>query len=163
MTYSDNVTFFGGKGWADVRGDILVALFITTVFRNVMKVVSSDDNSSLHFRGDTNTFQNTPTNRDIASERAFFVNIISFDSSFRSFKPKANTAVVASDTFHFLPQTLGFLTNEDGVLLLERLFVLIRHAYIYNCGSFELLPAQTSLFVVGSEMKEMWCPVQVTT
>ena len=95
MTYSDNVTFFGGKGWADVRGDILVALFITTVFRNVMKVVSSDDNSSLHFRGDTNTFQNTPTNRDIASERAFFVNIISFDSSFRSFKPKAASILVS--------------------------------------------------------------------
>lgn len=52
LTNGDNVSFLDGEGGAAVGSDVLVSLFETTVLSDVVEVVSSYDNSSLHLCGD---------------------------------------------------------------------------------------------------------------
>lgn len=46
---------------------------IRTVFRNIMKVIASDDSGTGHFLRDDFAGQNTSSNRDIACKRALLV------------------------------------------------------------------------------------------
>ena len=59
---------------------ILVPLLKTIIFLNVMKIVSPDDNSSLHLHALNSTGQNTTTNGDVAGKWTLLVNIVAFYS-----------------------------------------------------------------------------------
>ena len=65
---------------------ILVSLFVTVVFWNVVQVISSDDDGTLHLGAHDDTSQDTTTNGDVAGEWTFFVNVSSFDSFTWSFE-----------------------------------------------------------------------------
>jgi len=69
----------------------VVASFVTVVFWNVVQIVSANNNSSFHFCRLNSSLQKTPTNRYIASEWAFFVDIGSLNRFARSLESKTNT------------------------------------------------------------------------
>jgi len=57
---------------------VLVTLFESVVFPDVMQVVPPNNDRSLHFHFDDSASQNAAPNQHIASERALFVNVMSF-------------------------------------------------------------------------------------
>lgn len=63
-----------------MRWDIIVSLFETVVFSNVVQVVTTNNNGSLHFVRYNDTTEDTSTNADVSSEWALLVNISSVDS-----------------------------------------------------------------------------------
>ena len=72
----DDISFFDGEGWGDVSRDIAMSLLVTVVFRDVVKVITSDNNSALHLGGNDDSLQDFSSDRDFRSERTFFVNIV---------------------------------------------------------------------------------------
>jgi hypothetical protein len=57
-----------------------VSLLVSVIFGDVMEIVTSDNNRSLHFSWDYYSLQDLSSDRDIRSEWAFFVNVSRFDS-----------------------------------------------------------------------------------
>ena len=49
FTNDNNISFLDGKSWRAVDWDVSVSFFVSIVFWDVVKIVSSDNNSSLHF------------------------------------------------------------------------------------------------------------------
>lgn len=62
-----------------------------------MKIISSDNNSPLHFGRDDNTLQDFSPNGDIAGERAFLIDIFRFNGFFGSSEAQSDVFEV-SDT-----------------------------------------------------------------
>ena len=54
-------------------GDVLVALLVTVVLGDVVKVVATDDQGAVHLGGDDGTGQDTATDGDESSEGALLV------------------------------------------------------------------------------------------
>ena len=54
-------------------GEVLVALLITRILGDVVKVLSSDNDSSVHLGGDDGAGQDTATDGNETGERAFLV------------------------------------------------------------------------------------------
>ena len=57
-----------------------MSLLKTIVFLNVMEIVATYYNGSLHFHTPDGTGKNTTANRDVASERTLLVNVGAFYS-----------------------------------------------------------------------------------
>jgi hypothetical protein len=49
LTDDDDVSFLNSEGGGDVYVNILVSLFVSVVLGDVVEVISSDDDCSLHF------------------------------------------------------------------------------------------------------------------
>lgn len=60
-------------------GYVLMALFETTVLPNIVQIITSNDNSTLHFQFLYDSVQDTTTNANITGKWTFFVNICSID------------------------------------------------------------------------------------
>ena len=84
LSNNNNITFFNWESRWTVDWNISMSLFISVVFGNVMEIVTSDDNSSLHFSWNYYSFQDLSSDRDIRCKRAFFINVFGFYSFFRS-------------------------------------------------------------------------------
>lgn len=59
-----------------------MSFFISIVFRDIVKIVSSDDNGSLHFGGDADAFQDSASDGDVAGEGAFLIDVGGFNGLF---------------------------------------------------------------------------------
>lgn len=59
---------------------VLVSLFKSVVLLDIVQVVPPDDYGSLHLLAFHHTSQNAASDANIASERAFLVNICTFTS-----------------------------------------------------------------------------------
>jgi len=81
----DNITILDVESWGAVDGNILMPLFESPVFRNVVEVVPSDNEGALHLRGYHYSFEYAPTNRNIPGERTLLVDVRSFNSRIGSF------------------------------------------------------------------------------
>ena len=75
FTNDNDVTFLDWESWRAVDWDVSVSFFISIVFWNVVKIISSDNNSSLHFGWDADTFQDLSSDRYVAGEWTFFINV----------------------------------------------------------------------------------------
>lgn len=69
---------------------ILVPLLITVVFRDVVQIVPADNNRASHFCRHNLASKDASTNRDLASERAFLVNISAVHRLKRRLDPHTN-------------------------------------------------------------------------
>ena len=61
-----------------------MSFFISIVFGDIVKIVSSDDDGSLHFGGDADAFQDSASDGDVAGEGAFLIDVSGFDGLFGS-------------------------------------------------------------------------------
>ena len=62
--------------------DVSVSLFISVILGNVVKVISSDNDGSLHFSGDANTLEDSASDGDVAGEGAFLIDVGGFNGLF---------------------------------------------------------------------------------
>lgn len=59
---------------------IFMAFLETVVFTDVVQIIPSDHNGSLHLHFTNNTSQNTTSDRNVSCEWAFLVNVSSINS-----------------------------------------------------------------------------------
>ena len=98
--------------------DISVSFFISVVFRDIVKIISSDNYGSLHFRWDYDALQDLSSDGDIRSEWTFFINIIRLYGFFGSFKVKPDILIV-SDAWGWFFGKQFFTVKENIILFLE--------------------------------------------
>ena len=123
LSNGDDITFLDSEGRTAVNSNVLVSLFKTTVLGNVMQIISTDNDGTLHLGGDDQTLEDTSTNTDISSERTFLIHIGTFNGSIWSLDTQTN---ITDKTHRFLTfATNSSLTSyKDGILLLISLFML---------------------------------------
>ena len=59
-----------------------MSFFVSIVFGDIVKVVSSDNDGSLHFGGDADAFQDSASDGDVAGEGAFLIDVGGFNGLF---------------------------------------------------------------------------------
>jgi hypothetical protein len=72
-----------------------VSFFISIVFGDIVKIVSSDDDGSLHFGGDADAFQDSASDGDVAGEGAFLIDVSGFDGLFGSSEAESDVLKVS--------------------------------------------------------------------
>ena len=78
LSDGDNITFMDSlESRGAVSRDVGVSLLISVIFLNIVEIVSSNDNSSVHFSRDAHSLENSSSDGDITGEGAFLVNIVS--------------------------------------------------------------------------------------
>jgi hypothetical protein len=80
LTDDNNITFLDTEGWGDVSGNVLVSLFVSVIFWNIVQVFSSDDDGSVHLGGNNSTSQDLTSDRDVTDEWTLLVNVRTFNS-----------------------------------------------------------------------------------
>ncbi len=78
-----------------VDGHVLVLLGETTVLGEVLKIISSNDQSSLHLVRDDHCLQDSTTNRHVTSEGALLVDVVTLDGGLGGLEAKTDTLVVS--------------------------------------------------------------------
>ena len=102
----------------------------TLIFLHVVEIISTDNNSVGHLGGNNHTpeirtlLHDSTSDGDISSERAFLIDVISFNSFTGGFEAKSNILPIA-DTFgrFFGEEFLG--VQEQGILLLKGFLYLL--------------------------------------
>ena len=79
LTNSDKISVLNRKGWRAVSSNVLVSFLVTTVLSDVVQVVSSDNDSSLHLGGHDLSFEDSSTDGNISSKGALLVDIRSLN------------------------------------------------------------------------------------
>jgi hypothetical protein len=95
-----------------------VAFLVTIVLFNVVKILTTNDDRSFHFRRNDSTCQDASTNGNVAGKRALPVNVMSLNGLLWCLESKAYLLVPA-----FPCATLGkhaFAILEDRFLPLKR-------------------------------------------
>jgi hypothetical protein len=138
LSNGDNISFLDGKGRTAVGSNILVSLFETTVLSDVVKVISSYNDSSLHLGGDDLSGQNSSSNGDVSGKGALLVDEGSLNGGIGGLDSESN---VLYETHGLLAGgTDGTLAGDkDGILLLVGLFVLIALDVILSYADHFLL------------------------
>lgn len=77
----------------DVCGNVSVALLITLILLNVVKVVPAHDDGAVHLCALHLSAENTATNRNIANEGALLVNVVTLNSLLGGLEAKTNRLV----------------------------------------------------------------------
>lgn len=114
----DDVTLLDGEGGGDVRRDILVALLVTTVLLDVLKVVTADDDGALHLGGDDETLDDAATDGHVAGEGALLVDVLSVDCVLGHLEGQANVLHVAGTLLAITGNLLSLGTIDDDLALL---------------------------------------------
>ena len=105
----------------NVGRDVLVTLFVTVVLGDVVKVVTTNNKSTLHLGRDDNTSKDTTLDVDFTNKRTLLVDVgtdLSFLGGLEAVTDFLEPTLVA------LLGILGVLENTS--LLLESLFGLFR-------------------------------------
>lgn len=118
-----DITLLDGESGRDVDGDVHVPLFVAVVLGDVVEVVPTHNDGSLHLGGDDYGLENTAANADLAGERALLVDVVAFDGFLGRLEAEADALEVAAASFALLGDQL-LAVQEDVVLLLETPFVL---------------------------------------
>lgn len=113
-----NITNFDLMGRRAVSGNVSVSLFISVVFGDVVKIISSDDDGSGHFSWDNDALEDFSSDTDIAGEGTFFIDVVSFDGLLRGFEAKSDIFVIPDTWWSFLSKEF-FAVKENIILFLK--------------------------------------------
>ncbi len=120
MTSGHDISFLNIEARRAVNGGVLVTLLETIVLLDVVKVVTTDDDSSRHLGRYDHTSEDSSTDRNVSGEGAFLVDVSSVDGFLWSGEAKSNV----------LPPALRLLssnTHRGSILLLESSLCLVSH------------------------------------
>jgi len=123
LSDGNDISILDSKGRRAVSRNVLVPLLETTVLSDVVQVVSTDDNRSLHLGRDDLSLQDSSTDGDISSKGALLVDIRALNGSIGSLDSQTNVL----DKAHGLGARRVDATlagDKDSILLLVSLFVL---------------------------------------
>lgn len=113
LTNNNNITLLDTESWGNVGSNILVSLLVSVVFGNVVQVVSSDDDGSVHLGGDNSTGQNLTSDGDVTDEWTLLVDVGTLDGSLGGLESQTNFL----DPSLGLSVGLGLWVGEDVGLL----------------------------------------------
>lgn len=121
---SDDITNSGtGEGRRQMSGHVVMSLLESVVLLDVMEVISSQDNSLVHFVGQDDTLEDSSSDADIGGEWALFVNVRSLNGGLRGLESKTDFLIESGSGGGLLGDDfLG--VHEDSKLLLESSFGL---------------------------------------
>lgn len=99
---------------------VAVPLLVTVVLGDVVEVVPSDDDGTVHFGGDNSPGKDTTTDRDETSEWTFLVDVGPLNGGLWGFETQSNVLVPSPSTFSDPAlRGAGLVGEEDVGLLLE--------------------------------------------
>ncbi len=75
--------------------DIAMPLLVTVVFGHIVKVISSDNNCSLHLGRDHDSLEDLASDGDLAGEWALLIDIVGLDSFLGGLEAKSYILVVS--------------------------------------------------------------------
>lgn len=132
LTDSNDVTIANTESGGDVGGNVLVALLVTVVLGNVVEVLTTNDDSTVHLGRNNGTGEDTATDGDKTGEGALLVNVVAVDGLTGGLETETNVLV---PTLVGLVGLSGLGGGEDVGLLLEsalRLNVKLgSHCFLY--------------------------------
>lgn len=99
-----------------------MSLLISVILFDEMDIVSSNDNSVLHFSRNNNSLKDLSSNANVACEGALLINISSINGFFRSSESKTNVFIVSNSSFSSTLDELSVL--EESSLFLKCFFSL---------------------------------------
>jgi len=84
---SDDVSDLGsGESGGEMSGEVVMSLLESVVLLDVMEVISSEDDGSVHLGGQDDSLEDSSSNRDVGGEGALLVDVVSFDCSSGGFE-----------------------------------------------------------------------------
>lgn len=114
------VTLLNTESWGDVSRQVAVPLLVTVVLWDVVEVIPSDDDGTVHLGGDDSSGEDTATDGDETGEWALFVDVGSLNGGLWGLEAQTNVLVPPPSTLS--DPTLrwaGLAGEEDVGLLLE--------------------------------------------
>ena len=129
----DLVTGLDTEGGRDVGREVLVALLVTRVLRNVMEVFAADNQSAVHLSRDHCSGEDTATDRDHAGEGALLVNVRSLNGGLGGPEPQSNI-LIPSPAARALARSTDLVVKEDMGLLLVSALRLDCEFGRHDCG-----------------------------
>ena len=138
LTNSNNISLLNTEAWTAVGMDVLVTLLETTVLLNVVKVITTYNNSTLHLGRDDKSLQNLTTDGDVAGEGALLVNVVSLNGSIGGLDTKTDV-LYPTHGLDLLGRDVALAGDEDGILGLVGLFVLYREPPPHDNGAMMCL------------------------
>ena len=99
------------EGWGAVGSDVSVSFLVSVVFGDVVKIVASHDDGSLHFSAENDSFKNLSSNSDVAGEGTLLVDVLSFDSFLGCLEVESDVLIVPDSSAGLFGEE--FLTVEE--------------------------------------------------
>lgn len=97
LSNGGNVAFFDSETRRAVGNKVRVSFLVSVVLLNKVKVVSSDDDGVSHLVRDNHASENLSSYRDVASEWALLIDVVSFDGLLWGFEAKTDFSEVSWD------------------------------------------------------------------
>lgn len=116
LTNSDNITLSNTESRGNVGSKVLVTLLVTVVLRDVVEVLTSQDDGTVHLGRDDSSSEDLSTDRDKTNEGALLVNVGSLDGLLGGLETKTNILIPSLG----LLVDLGLGVLEDVRLLKEK-------------------------------------------
>lgn len=115
LTNGNNITLSDTESRRNVGSKVLMSLLVTVVLGDVVKVLTSENDGTVHLGGNNGTGENLTTDGDKTNEGALLVNVRTLDSLLGSLETKTDLLIPSLG----LLVDLGLGVLEDVRLLLE--------------------------------------------
>lgn len=107
LTDGDDISFVNSlESGGAVSRDVSVSLLVSLILSNIVEIISSDDDSSVHLGADAHSLENTTSDGDVSSEGAFLVDVGSLDGVSRGVEAQSDVFEV-SHGVHLSAHSLG--------------------------------------------------------
>lgn len=116
----DLVTLLNTESRGNVSGEVLVALLVTGVLGDEVKVLAADDDGAVHLGGNDGAGEDTAADRDETGERALLVDVATLNGGLGGTETQTNILVPSASVLARSGALgLGLGVQEDMRLLLE--------------------------------------------
>ena len=120
------------ESWGKMGRKVVMSLLESVIFLDIMEVISSQDDSSSHLGGKDDTFTDSSSDRNVRSEWAFLVNVLTLHGVSWGFETESNLFVISVGFVSLLGEDF-FRVIENSKLLLKGSFVLeVSHVFCYR-------------------------------
>ena len=106
LTDQSDVSDLDVESGGAVGVDVFVSLLVPVVFGDVVQVVTSDDEGSLHLGGEDDALEDTTSDGDVAGEGAFLIDVGALDGFLGGFEVETYVLVVSDSSAGLLGQQL---------------------------------------------------------
>ena len=129
LTNCDNISYSHiSKTRRQMHGHIFMSLFKTIVFLNVMKIISTNNDSPLHLHFNNNTSKDTISDGNITSEWTLFVNVSTLFSLYKKISGPSdcdtNQSLTKTQSFDCKLTSLGALNPNPTSRMYLKVFCL---------------------------------------
>ena len=155
LSDGDNITFVDSlESGGAVSGDVGVSLLVSAVLFDIVEVISSDDDGSVHFGADAHALKNTTSDGDVSGEGALLVDVSGLDGVSGGVEAKSDFFEVSHGVHFFGQFSGGHVVSFDGNLLFG-LLNSVQEVLVVGVDSVLLLESFVSLNISHFNMKKI--------